>query len=411
MRSVDDALDRILQTVRRLEPRALRLADLCGLVLAENIVAAEDLPPVANSAMDGYAVVAADTNGAAPGTPRALKITDTISAGCSPDRALMARCAARIMTGAPLPEGADAIVRVEHTVSGDDGAVAIQQAVSAGRDVRPAGEDVRCGEMVLKRGTVLRPAEIAMLAALGCPSASVFPHPRVGIVTTGNELVDPGAHVPPGHVRDSNRYSLAAQVVSSGGRVCFSRRASDEMGAIEEALSDSSGADLILTSGGVSVGDFDLVTDGIARVGRIHFSKVAIRPGKPLVFGEIRGTPIFGLPGNPVSSMVAFEVFVRPTLDQMRGMPPPPRFMGRLAKSVEHKAGRRSYLRARAFAENGAAVVHPVSAQGTGQISSLVQANALAVIPEDRDRMESGELVEIVPLWPRGSEPEAFQAV
>jgi molybdopterin molybdotransferase len=248
-----------------------------------------------------------------------------------------------------------------------------------------------------------------MLAALGYSDALVFPRPRVAVITTGNELVDPGLPVPPGCIRDSNRYSLAAQVHWSGACVGPLLRASDEERAVEQALRDSAQADLILTSGGVSVGDFDLVKDCLAEAGRIHFSEVAIRPGKPLVFGEIAGKPVFGLPGNPVSSMVAFEVFVRPALDQMRGLPPRPRAYGRLGETIGHKPERRTYLRARARAENGDTVVYPVSVQGTGQISSLMQANTLAIIPEGRDRVESGEVVEIVPLWPRGVGQEAFQ--
>nr|NIR00889.1 molybdopterin molybdenumtransferase MoeA [Gemmatimonadales bacterium] len=314
------------------------------------------------------------------------------------------------MTGAPLPRGADAVVRLEHTAGNDNGAVVIEHAVVAGSDVRPAGEDVRRGDTVLGSGTVLRPAEIGMLAALGRPAVSVVPRPRVAIVTTGGELVDPGDPVAPGQIRDSNRHSLAAQVAISGGSVCLTPRVADDIGAVEQALGECSRADLILTSGGVSVGDFDVVKDGIARMGCIHFSKVAVRPGKPLVFGEIGGKPVFGLPGNPVSGMVAFEVFVRPALDQMRGLPPRQRSTGRLAQPVEHKAGRRTYLRARAAADDRDAVVHPVSVQGTGQISSLTDANCLAVIPEDRNRLEPGESVEIIWLWPDANAHMGLQA-
>jgi molybdopterin molybdotransferase len=298
------------------------------------------------------------------------------------------------------------VVRVEEADPGDNGAVRVRQAVAAGRDVRPVGEDVRRGDAVLKNGTVLRPAEIGMLAALGYPDIPVIPRPRVAIVTTGSELVDPGRPVPPGHVRDSNRYSLAAQVALAGGRVCIAFRVVDDIGAVEQALSSDTDADVILTSGGVSVGDFDFVEEAIAGAGRKHFSKVAIRPGKPLVFGEIGGKPVFGLPGNPVSSMVAFEVFVRPALDQMRGLERRRRLVGRLARSARHTLGRRTYLRARALTENGDTAVYPVSAQGTAQISSVVGANVLAVMPEDRERMESGEPIEIIPLW----EPETQRA-
>lgn len=398
MLTVDEALEYIRSAVRRLEPKRLALADILGLVLAEEIVAWEDLPPFANSAMDGYAVASADIFDA----PCILKVLEELPAGRWPDLPLGPGCAARIMTGAPLPRGANAVVRVEWTQPRDDGAVLIQRAVTAGHDVRPAGEDVQRGATVLRQGALLRPAEIAMLAALGRTDALVFPRPSVAVVTTGNELVEPGHPLPPGHIRNSNRYALAAQVAWAGGRVGPVVHVPDKSEPVEQALRECAKADVILTSGGVSVGDFDLVKEALARVGEIRFWQVAIRPGKPLVFGEIEGKPLFGLPGNPVSSMVAFEVFVRPALDRMRGLAPRPLVRGRLAKSVSHKPDRRTYLRSRVVADKGVTLVYPAPAQGSGQISSVVQANALAVIPEGREGLGGGAWVDLLPLWGLG---------
>jgi molybdopterin molybdotransferase len=221
----------------------------------------------------------------------------------------------------------------------------------------------------------------------------------VAIVTTGSELAEPGEPLPPGHTRNSNRYSLAAQVAWCGAALGPVRHVPDEPDPVRAALRECAQADVIVTSCGVSVGDFDLVKQALADVGRIEFWQVAIRPGKPLVFGEIEGKPLFGLPGNPVSSMVSFEVFVRPALDQMRGLPPRPRQWGRLAAEVRHKPDRRTYLRALVVADNGALAIHPAEAQGSGQISSLVQANALAIIPEGVEMMKAGERAELIPLW------------
>jgi len=275
----------------------------------------------------------------------------------------------------------------------------VKRAVASGNDVRPAGEDVRSGETVLRAGSVLRPPEVGMLAALGYPDALVLPRPCVAIVTTGSEVVEPGEPLPPGHIRNSNRYSLAAQVAWAGGVVGPTLHVPDDPRHVERALRQCRDADVIVTSGGVSVGDFDLVKQALAAAGRIQFWKVAIRPGKPLVFGDIEGKPLFGLPGNPVSSMVAFEVFVRPALDRMRGLPPRPQIRGRLAAAVRHKPDRWSYLRARASAQDGESVVNVGPAQGSGQISSLLQANALAVIPAGCDGVATGEWVEVLPLW------------
>ncbi len=404
MLSVDKALKQVYSSAAELDPERLPLDEVLGLVLAEDIVAPEDLPPVANSAMDGYAVISADTAGTSPDAPRTLTLLEDLPAGRWPEMALREGCASRIMTGAPLPSGADAVVRVEWTEPGGNGSVVIRRAVPAGQDVRPRGEDVRCGEMALRSRVLLRPAEIGMLAALGYSDALVFPRPRVAIVTTGNELVDPCVPVPPGCIRDSNRYSLAAQVNWSGACAGPLLRVRDEEVAVKEALRKCAQADLILTSGGVSVGDFDLVKDCLAQSGRIHFSKVAMRPGKPLVFGEIAGKPVFGLPGNPVSSMVAFEIFVRPALDQMRGLPPRPRVYGELAEPVRHKPDRRTYLRAQIVSSEACPRVRPVAVQGAGQISSLTQADVLAIIPEGRECLETGARVEIIPLWRRWEE-------
>src|SRR3990170_4856928 len=274
MLTVDEVLGRILETIGPPEAVTVALPEAFGLVLAEEVIASEDLPLFANSAMDGYAVASADTVGASPQALRSLRVVGELPAGSWPEVRLARGEAIRIMTGAPLPSGADAIVRVEWTERASNGRVLISQAVSPGFDVRPAGEDVRRGETILHRGCLLRPAEIGMLAALGRADAQVFRRPTVAVVTTGDELVEPGLPLPPGRIWNSNRYSLTAQVAWCGARIGPVMHVSDKPEAVERGLRQCAQADLIVTSGGVSVGDFDLVTDALAHIGQIKLWKV-----------------------------------------------------------------------------------------------------------------------------------------
>ncbi len=313
--SVDEALERILAKVRQLDPVTADLMDTLGMTLAEDIVADRDVPPFRNSAMDGYAVIGADV----ATVPARLQVVGDIAAGDVPTRPITLGEAMRIMTGAPLPAGADTIVRVEDTDNGT-GTVTIHAATRPGTSVRAAGEDLRTGETILTRGTVLRPAEIGVLATLGHKTVQVTRQPRVAVLSTGDELVELDAPLGPGQISDANRYSLASAARAAGAHAIPLGIVRDTADDLRRALRDAaSRADVIVTSGGVSVGDHDHVKPVVDELGSMDFWSIAIRPGRPLAFGAIDGTLIFGLPGNPVSALLGFELFVRPALLKMSG--------------------------------------------------------------------------------------------
>jgi molybdopterin molybdotransferase len=305
------------------------------------------------------------------------------------------------MTGAPIPPGADAVVKVEDTEA-EDGLVDIFAAVEPGNYVRPAGEDVRHGALVLRRGSRLRAQEIGMLAALGNAQVPVTRKPRVAILATGDELVPIEESLPPGKIRNTNSYSNAAQVIKHGGEPILLGIARDTVadltGRIEAGLRQD--VDLFLTSGGVSVGDFDLVKDVLATEGQMDFWRVRMKPGKPLAFGHIRRAPILGLPGNPVSVMVSFEMFARPALLKMQGIGDwqRPTVEATLMDQIAHKDDRRHFVRVRLAWEEGEYHAYLTGAQGSGILNSMVKANALAIIPEDWDRAPSGARVRVMML-------------
>jgi molybdopterin molybdotransferase len=347
MLSVEQALERILSAFEPLEPERVDILDALGLVLAQDVHASEDIPPHSNSSMDGYAVLAADTATASGETPARLRVTGEIAAGYVADQPVTPGTAMRIMTGAPIPPGADAVVKVEDTAAGEDrdGEWAdIGVRVSPGNYVRPAGEDVRQGDLVLPKGTLMRPQEVGMLAALGHPDVLVRRRPRVGILATGDEVIAIDRPLTPGKIRNANSYSNAGQVIKHGGVPVLLGIARDSVDDLTESIRSGleQGIDLLLTSGGVSVGDFDLVKDVLAAEGEMDFWRVRMKPGKPLAFGRLnvpgrpsqspasrgeasqaqenaRTVPVLGLPGNPVSVMVSFETFVRPAIWKMLG--------------------------------------------------------------------------------------------
>lgn len=401
MLSVEAAQERVLQVFSSLDSEPIPILEATGRVLAEDIHASGDIPPHANSSMDGYAVQAADTVGGGEGSPVALRIIGDLPAGYVSERVVTSGTAVRIMTGAPLPMGADAVVKVEDTRA-DGGYVQILTRVEAGNYIRSAGEDVRAGALMLRRGTRLRPQEIGMLAALGREEARVGRKPRVAILATGDELV--GIHEPlvPGKIRNANSYSNAAQVIKHGGTpllLGIARDTVEELTAkIQAGLEQK--VDLFLTSGGVSVGDFDLVKDVLAAEGQMDFWRVRMKPGKPLAFGHIRGVPVLGLPGNPVSVMVSFEMFVRPALLKMQGLSDwqRPTVAATLMSTIEHKDERRHFVRVRLVWEDGEYHAYLTGAQGSGILSSMVRANALAIIPEDWDHAPAGATVRVMLL-------------
>ena len=410
-RTVDDARDRILATFAPLPAVLLPLEESLGLVLAEAVVAEEDLPPFANAAMDGYALRAADIARATTDRPARLRVTGEAPAGTTPFARVEAGTAVRIMTGAPLPAGADAVVRFEETDDGqsEPGAVLIQHSAGPGSNVRPAGEDVAAGTPVLSAGTRLRPAEIGMLAALGHESVLVHRRPRVAILSTGDELVAAGGKLGPGQIRDSNGPALAAMVRQAGGepiRLGIARDAEDDLRA-HLAGATAAGVDLIVTAGGVSVGDYDLVKEVLRADGRIDFWRVRIKPGKPLAFGHLGDRPLIGLPGNPVAAIVAFTQFVRPAILTMLGRADvsPPTISARLLSRIDNPGGRRHFVRVqiRQDPASGDYTARLAGPHGAGHISSLIASNGLLIIPEDRAVAETGERFQVqMPDWELG---------
>jgi molybdopterin molybdotransferase len=393
--TVDEALERVLARIKPLEPAEVGLLDALGAVLVEDAIADTDVPPFRNSAMDGYAVRGVDVAGAGV----RLRVVGEVAAGAVPGRAVGAGEAVRIMTGAPMPDGADTVVRVEDTDNGSD-VVTINTATPQGVAVRQAGEDLRRGEGVLARGTVLRHAEIGVLASIGRAKVRVIRRPNVAVLSTGDELVDITDSPGPGQIRDANRYSLAAAVRATGCAAFELGIARDSADDLRHALGNAAFGDLIVTSGGVSVGDHDHVKPVVDAMGQMDFWSIALRPGRPLAFGELRtkrgAVPIFGLPGNPVSALVTFELFVRPALLRMSGRSKlhRPRVTARLIDRIEKPAGLRMFARAIYDAETG--TVRSTGAQGSGILRSMSLANSLIDLPEATTGAQSGETVSVV---------------
>ncbi len=392
---VDEALKTILNAVVPLPVEKVNILEALGRVLGEDIVAPRHLPPTNNSSMDGYAVRAGDTGGAKSTSPVILNVIEDIPAGTVPQKALAEGQASRIMTGAPLPEGADAVVRMEDTQKNGH-QVHIHVEALQGLDIRLAGEDVREGETVIFSGSVIRPAEVGMLAALGRSFVSVYQRPLVAVLATGDELVDIDEPPSSWKIISSNSYATAAQVMESGATVLQLGIVKDRRENLIEKFRAATRADLIISSGGVSVGDYDLVKDIMKEVGNaMQFWQVAMRPGKPLAFGSIQGVPVFGLPGNPVSSMISFEQFVRPTILKMMGHKNLYRKMIRatLEGDLEKREGLRYFMRGQVRWEGGRYYARSTGEQGSGILKSMVRANGLIVLPEETTSFRKGEEV------------------
>ncbi len=399
--SVEGAIERFLRLFTVLPAEEIDISDGLDRVLARDIVAINDIPPLANSAMDGYAVCMADISAATAERPVRLRIAGNLAAGYVRTQPVAPGTAVRIMTGAPVPPGTEAVVPFEQTERDGDW-VTIFKAVKPGRNVRAAGEDVQRGEVILPAGTTLRPQEIGMLAALGYRRTAVVGRPRVAILATGDELVDVEETPGPGQIRNANSYANAAQVLRMGGLPISLGIAKDNIVALTEKLHQAvdAKADLILTSGGVSLGDFDVVKDVLAAEGEIHFWRVQMKPGKPAAMGQISGIPLLGLPGNPVSAMITFELFARPAMAKMQNRHDWRRqvidahFMNR----IKRKDHRRHYLRVRLQRDNGAWQAFLTGDQGSGILRSMVLADGLAVIPESWDKVEPGAIVQVMLL-------------
>jgi molybdopterin molybdotransferase len=411
VRSVDEHLSAVLEPVRPLAELALTLLDAHGCVLAEDIVATHPLPGFDNSAMDGYAVRLDDVAGAGPDSPVELPVAADIAAGHQGLAVVRPGRAARIMTGAPLPEGAEAVVPVEDTSAHDVVGqftdrvqmVRIHKAPAAGQHIRRAGEDVKAGETVLKAGAFLGAAQIGLLAAVGRDQVRVRPRPRVVIISTGSELVDVGEELRPGQIHDSNSYALTAAAREAGAIAYRVGIVGDDPGELLARIEDQLiRADLVVTSGGVSAGAYDTVKEVLSKLGTVTFTKVAMQPGMPQGFGTIGpdATPIFTLPGNPVSAFVSFEVFVRPVLRRMLGAEPlyRPMVRARINQTLRFNPGRRKFLRAQLTVEDGSYVVNLVGEQGSHLVADLALANALVVIPEDVEEVPQGSGVVVMML-------------
>ncbi|GGQ16986.1 molybdopterin molybdenumtransferase MoeA [Actinomadura coerulea] len=400
MRTVDEHLTEILGSVAPLPPLDLALLEAQGTVLAESVSAPVPLPPFDNSAMDGYAVVAADIAAATETDPVVLPVVGDIVAGDSGLSAIRPGLTARIMTGAPLPAGADAVIPVEWT-DGGNATVRISRPAPPGNYIRRAGEDVLAGEVVAEAGTRITAARIGMLAAVGRSRVTVRPRPRIVVVSTGDELREPGTSLAPGQIWESNSFMLTAAVVEAGGTGFRQATVQDEPAKVLEMLHDQLvRADAIVTTGGVSMGTRDVVKEVLAGTGTVDFHKVRMRPGKPQGFGLLEGIPVFTLPGNPVSAYVSFQVFVRPALRVMQGLPeePLPTVSAVVAEDIKSPAGLRHFLRGKLSFTRGFYTVTAAGVQGSHQLGSLSSANALIEIPEDVEAMPAGSHVEVMRL-------------
>jgi molybdopterin molybdotransferase len=416
MLSVEEARERILSYFEVLPVESTKLVDSLGQVLAEDMIASFDIPPLANSAMDGYAVLAADTRGASAETPVELVVTGVVAAGQIPLRSLRQGTAIRIMTGAPVPDNADAVVPFEDTdelerraSGGSSEAITIHIQSEPYDNVRGAGEDIESGETVLECGQILRSGEIGVIASLGHSTAKVIRRPVVAIVSTGNELLQPGDAPEPGKIFNSNAFSIAAMVKRYGGVPKILGIAKDTIESLEAALEEAVDADLVVTSAGVSKGDYDVVKDVLSSKGEIALWSVRMRPAKPLAFGVLDrkdGTkaPHLGLPGNPVSAMVAFEQFGRSAIRLMMGKPEAekPSVEAIMDDPIRNHDGRRVYARVHVYRDDsGVYRARSTGNQSSGVLSSMSLANGLAICPDDIGMIGVGEITKVEMLdWP-----------
>jgi molybdopterin molybdotransferase len=403
MLSVEDALEIILRPIQQLSGERIPIAQAYGRVLASDVHASHDLPPFNNSGMDGFAISGADLS--AP--PITLQVVGDVPAGYAYPGSLQPGQAIRIMTGAPVPDGADTVVPVELTdadsgISALPPQVTIQQQVAPNANIRQQGEDVQAGDLILAAGHKLRAADLGILAGLGNSTVEVVRQPRVAVLSTGDELLTPDDTLAPGKIRDMNGYTLPALVERHGAiplRLGIARDTVEDVRTkLETALEQD--VDLVISSAGVSVGAFDVVRHVLNELGHLDMWKVNMRPGKPLTVGSLRGIPFVGLPGNPVSAMVTFMVFVRPAMLKMLGLDATRTTMQATAGEPMFSDGRMTFARVRLEHEAGRTVAYSTGIQSSGAISSLVHADALLIIPAGTKTIEAGEMVDIWPLGP-----------
>jgi molybdopterin molybdotransferase len=412
MISVEEALKKVLSYVEVLEPERKPILDCLGQVLTEDVYSTIDIPPLDNSAMDGYALRAEDTRGANESSPRHLVVVGEVAAGSMPTKEVKPGTAIRIMTGAPLPEGADAVVQFEDTdeVSRKSSRrnstqIGILCQAKKGLNIRCRGEDIATGNLIIEKGTLLRPQEIGVLASVGHSTALVIRRPTVAILATGDELTSVDQALAPGQIHDSNTYTIAAEVSRYGGIPRILGIGRDSIQSLTERIAKGLDADMLITSGGVSKGDYDIVKDVLAEHGEIGFWTVCMKPGKPLAFGVIkmamgrkkRKVPHLGLPGNPVSSMITFEQFARPAILKMMGKKvlAKPTIRATIEGDITNTDGRRVFARVMVTRRGGQYYASVTGPQGSGILTSMVKANGLAVIPESRKGVKTGDVVEV----------------
>lgn len=416
MLSVEQAFARILAFFNVLEVEERPLLEAVGQVLADDAVSPFDIPPLANSALDGYAIQAASVRDASPASPVVLKVVGSVAAGELPRDKVGPGSAVRIMTGAPVPPGADAIVGFEDTDETDRkrngkvrmDEVAVRVAVETGNAVRPAGQDVAKGERVLEAGVPLRAAEVGVLASMGFARVNVFRRPIVSILATGDELVQPGESCPPGSIYNINSFSIASAVQRAGGVPKLLGIARDNLESLQQKIGEGLDADMLITTAGVSKGDYDIVKDVLAQRGKIELWSVRMRPAKPLAFGVLRGpqgrqVPHLGLPGNPVSALVAFEQFGGPAIRKMLGLKllQHPTIEAVLEDPIHNADGRRVYARVVVTKRDGAYHARLTGHQSSNLLTSMARANGLAICPEDLPVKKAGEIVKVQMLdWP-----------
>jgi molybdopterin molybdotransferase len=399
MISVDAALARILDRFSPLPAVETPLLDALGMLLSADVVSTVDVPPFRNSAMDGYAIRSADTASA----PVTLTVVGEVAAGSVADRRVGRGEAIRIMTGAPVPEGADAIVRFEETdecsrsVQAGLRTIGVSRQVSVGENVRLAGEDLQIGQVALPAGATVGPVEIGVLASLNLQTVAVRRRPRVAILSTGDELVDPGTALGPGQIRDSNGVMLAACVQQAGGEPILAGIARDTTDDLQRKLRALPSPDLYLTSGGVSVGDYDIVKDVLRAEGEIDIWQVRMKPGKPLAFGTINGIPLLGLPGNPVAALVSFLQFGRPAIRRMLGHGEVclPEADAILRSALRNPGRRRHFVRSLISMTPNGLEAEPIGTTGSAMLAAATRANCFIVVPETRDALDAGETVRV----------------
>lgn len=418
MLSVEQALETVLTNIHVLEEEEKSITDSLGQVLTEDIYSDINVPPLDNSAFDGYAFKAKDTLGACKNSPRILKINEAVLAGSLPQIEVKKGTATRIMTGAPIPRGADCVIRFEDTDEEQrrqrvgnqyPAEIGILHEMKTGANIRKAGESVTKDALIVKKDTVIRPSEIGIMASIGRSKIRVTRRPKVAILATGNEVIGIDQPLPEGKIYNSNSYSIAAQVLRYGGIPELLGIASDKEKAVVSSIQKGADSDVLITIGGVSMGDYDLIRDVISKQGEVIFWKVRTKPGKPLTFGKIRikskdgkikEIPHFGLAGNPVSCMVNFEIFVRPAMLKMMGRKnlSKPIIEATLEDAVRDGDGRRTFARVVVEKRGEEYFARLTGDQGSGILTSMTQANGLAVVPENKAIVEKGEKIPVMML-------------